>query len=73
MITILMVVVFSLLGILIAMGINLIFAIPMMWLWNWLMPAVLGLGEITYWQAWGLLFLCSLMFKSSYVQSSKKN
>lgn len=28
---------------------------PFMWLWNWLMPQVFGLGEVTFWQAFGLL------------------
>ena len=30
-------------------------------LWNWLMPAIFGLGTITYWQAWGLLILGRLL------------
>lgn len=36
-----------------------------MWLlWNWLMPDIFGLVEITYWQAVGLCFLTSMLFKS---------
>ena len=31
-------------------------------LWNWLMPAVFGLHQITYWQAVGLLGLCWILF-----------
>jgi len=31
-------------------------------LWNWLMPALFGLGQLTYWQALGLLALCRLLF-----------
>lgn len=33
-----------------------------MWLWNWLMPALFGLVTITYWQALGLLTLVRLLF-----------
>jgi hypothetical protein len=37
-------------------------AVAALWikpLWNWLMPVVFGLPEITYTQAWGLLILSS--------------
>jgi len=30
-------------------------------LWNWLMPIIFGLPEITYWQAWGLFLLSKLL------------
>jgi len=33
-----------------------------MLLWNWLMPAIFGLGAITYWQAFGLVVLAKLIF-----------
>ncbi len=33
-----------------------------MQLWNWLMPALFGLREITFWQAIGLLALCRILF-----------
>jgi len=45
-------------------GLSLIMALPTMWLWDWLMPHLFGLKEITLFQAWGLLFLCGLLFKS---------
>ena len=32
-------------------------------LWNWLMPELFGLAEVTYWQAVGLLVLAHLLFK----------
>lgn len=35
-----------------------------MLLWDWLMPAIFGLKEITWVQAWGLMVLCSFLFKS---------
>jgi hypothetical protein len=31
-------------------------------LWNWLAPALFGLGQITFWQALGLLALCRILF-----------
>lgn len=45
----------------------LIFLLPffIMWLWNWLMPAIFGLTVINYWQALGLELLSSLLFKSN--------
>lgn len=52
------------------MGIALLFfvaalmSLPVMLLWDWLMPTIFGLPEITWFQAWGLLFLCGLLFKS---------
>jgi hypothetical protein len=35
----------------------------LVWLWNWLMPAIFGLPVISFWQAWGLLVLSSILFK----------
>lgn len=32
-------------------------------LWNWIMPEVFGLTRITYWQAWGILLLSTILFK----------
>ena len=37
-----------------------------MMLWNWLMPALFGLPEVTYWQAVGLFVLCHLLFKGHH-------
>ena len=54
------------LGVLIGIGIiGLIFLFGwvVMLLWNWLMPAIFGLKQLTYWQAWGLLILSSILFK----------
>jgi hypothetical protein len=31
-------------------------------LWNWLLPAIFGWREITFWQALGLLALCRILF-----------
>lgn len=31
-------------------------------LWNWLLPSLFGLRQITFWQAVGLLALCRILF-----------
>ncbi len=33
-----------------------------MWLWNAILPALLGVAFISYWQAVGLLVLCRILF-----------
>ena len=44
-------------------------ALPAMFLWNWLMPALFGLKTISFLQALGLCLLCSILFKSSSTSS----
>jgi membrane protein required for beta-lactamase induction len=41
---------------------------PLMLLWNWLMPVIFGLPEITFWQAIGLNFLSTILFKSTTIK-----
>lgn len=31
-------------------------------LWNWLVPPIFGLRQITFWQAVGMLALCRILF-----------
>jgi hypothetical protein len=31
-------------------------------LWNWLVPAIFGWPQVTFWQALGLLALCRILF-----------
>jgi hypothetical protein len=40
----------------------LVFGWLVMILWNWLMPAIFHLGEISYWQAFGIVILGKLIF-----------
>jgi hypothetical protein len=40
----------------------LVFGFLVKWLWNWLMPELFGIVEITYWQAFGLVILAKLLF-----------
>ena len=51
---------FGILGI----GLAFLFGWVVMLLWNWLMPDIFGLKRLTYWQAWGLLVLSHILFKS---------
>lgn len=43
-----------------------IVSLPVMLLWDWLMPGIFGLREITWLEAWGLNFLCGLLFNKSH-------
>lgn len=43
-----------------------------MLLWNWLMPAIFGLGTITYLQGAGISLLCAILFKSNNSSKSDK-
>jgi len=51
-------------GIALAMAMAFLLGFIVMWLWNWLMPEIFGLPQISFWQAWGLLVLAHILFKS---------
>ena len=51
-------------GVIIAAAMALILGFVVMWLWNWLMPDIFGLPQITFWKAWGLVVLAHILFKS---------
>ena len=53
--------------ILLYMGIGLILAFPLMWLWNYTLPELTNglLANIKYWQAWSLIVICSILFGGS--------
>lgn len=50
-----------------------IVALPVQLLWNWLMPKIFGLPEVTFWEALGLVLLSSLLLKSHKANDSKKS
>ena len=51
-------------GIALIAVIGLLFSLPVMWLWNVaLVPAIPGLVQIGWLQAWGILILCNFLFK----------
>jgi hypothetical protein len=45
---------------------------PVMLLWNWLMPELFRLSEITFWQAIGLNILCTILFRPT-INIKKQN
>jgi hypothetical protein len=49
----------------------LLFGGPLMILWDWLMPTLFGLPEITFWQACGLQLLATLLFKPTSLKTNK--
>ncbi len=51
-------------GIVVAVGFTFLFGLFVMLLWNWLMPDIFSLPRINYWQAWGLVLLSHILFKS---------
>jgi hypothetical protein len=54
----------------IVVALSALLSLPVMWLWDWLMPELFGLKTITWAQAWGLSVLCGMLFKS-HTSSSK--
>jgi len=46
------------------MGIGLILAYPLMWLWNFTIPDITNgmFNGITYWQAWAIIVMFSILF-----------
>jgi len=40
----------------------LVFGFVVMSLWNWLMPGLFGLRQITFWQALAMVILCKILF-----------
>ncbi len=53
---------FILKGIVFGLLAGVVFTVAVLLLWNWLMPAIFGLGVITFWQALGLLVLAKILF-----------
>lgn len=49
-----------------------LFAFSVKWLWNDVIVGIFHLRQITTGEAWELMVLCSILFKSSSTSSSKK-
>jgi hypothetical protein len=62
-------IVVSLLAAATGVAIGALFALPITWLWNNLIPDIFGLKQITWLQAWGLNILADLLVKSGSVSS----
>ena len=53
-----------LVGLVIGVALAFLFGLLVMALWNWAMPDIFGLAEISYWQAWALVVLAHILFKA---------
>lgn len=51
--------------------IGLIVSLPIMWLWNWLMPEIFGLPTISFLQSIGLILLSHIFFNNSTTVNKK--
>ena len=47
-------------------------ALPVMWLWNYVVPHQFGLKEIDFLHAWALNVLCNFIVKSNSVNTNNK-
>lgn len=54
-----------------AVALGILLSFPCMWLWNGLLPDLFGFKTITWLQAWGLMVLSGMMFKSPSSSSKK--
>jgi hypothetical protein len=52
----------AIIGVCLAVLFALLFGWIVMLLWNWLMPSLFGIKEITYWQAFGITILAKILF-----------
>lgn len=43
------------------------------YLWDYVMPSVFGLPEITFWQMWALMFLAKILFSNELNVTNKNN
>lgn len=59
------------LGLALIVFISFLLALPVMLLWDAVIPAIFGLPEITWLQAWGLSLLCGLLFKSHITKNKE--
>lgn len=60
----------------IVFGVSCLYAWVALLLWNWVIVGVLGwvpAGVMTFWPMWGLVELCSILFKSRNFNSNSNN
>ena len=54
-------------------GICALRAAIVMWLWNGILVALFGLPTLTFWVAWGIMILCSILFKGRVHITTKRD
>lgn len=59
-------------GVAVSIVIDLLLAFPLMWAWNYALPTLFGLPQVSYWQAFCLLIVSTLLVKSQTVNNSSK-
>lgn len=42
-----------------------------MWLWNWVAVGVFGLPVVDFWAAFGIMFLCRMLFANTSTERKK--
>ena len=52
-------------------GLSALFALPVMWLWNYVVPFQFGLKEIDFLHAWALNLLFGFLVKGSSYNTTK--
>ena len=57
--------------ILLAVVFGFIITLPVMLVWNGIIPTIFGLPTITFWQSFGLMFLANVFFKNTASNSQK--
>lgn len=56
-----------------ALALGMLLVWPLVWMWNFVMPDIFGLPEITYWQMFWLYCLIQILFKLNVTINNKKN
>lgn len=68
------VIVMAIILIALAVGFSFLYAWLGMLLWNWVMPIIwAGAPVMTFWPMWGLMELCSILFKSHNFNTNTNN
>jgi hypothetical protein len=60
-------------GAIFIVGLAILFGFVLMWLWNWLMPEIFDLPELSYWQAVGIFILSKLLIGGFGSDSGSKS
>ena len=50
-----------------------LYSLPVYLLWNWVVPTIFGLSEITIWQSFGITLLSRFLFASDRSQEIWRN
>jgi len=54
----------AVIAVVLGIALGALWAFPVMWLWDFLMPSLFGLPTITWFKAWMLYILCNILFKT---------